>query len=275
MNPRRAPRPRPPRDPVPDAASTSPRPDAADAVVDAAFARWRGAYDGITPAPDFLARARRAAHAATRRRRRPAAAALAAAVCTAFVGAFLATRIAARVAGGWTDAPPTGAVACAGTQGPVAVAAPSAVRGDASGAPARRPRPDRLVADTSPAGADGAARLASLLASATALPRPDAATREAWVLASFDPDPRVREAAALLLALAHPAAPSPVPPPPTAATDATTAPAAVVPAAADPATDDLAGEDRAAVVPAEGEAATRVPTAVAPTTVGAAVGRAP
>ena len=35
MNPRRAPRPRPPRDPVPDAASTSPRPDAADAVVDA------------------------------------------------------------------------------------------------------------------------------------------------------------------------------------------------------------------------------------------------
>ncbi len=69
-------------------------------------------------------------------------------------------------------------------------------------------------------------RLGSLLASATALPRPDAATREAWVLASFDPDPRVREAAALLLALAHPAAPSPAASPPTAATDAAADPAA-------------------------------------------------
>jgi hypothetical protein len=74
-------------------------------------------------------------------------------------------------------------------------------------------------------------RLASLLASATALPRPDAATREAWVLASFDPDPRVREAAALLLALAHPAAPSPVPPPPTATTDPAADPAAGEPCA--------------------------------------------
>ncbi|MFO0932505.1 MAG: hypothetical protein U1E39_07320 [Planctomycetota bacterium] len=227
MNPRRAPR--PPRTRRPDPASTSARPEASDALVDAAFARWRDVYDGIAPAPDLVARARRAADAAMRRRRRPAAAAIAAAVCTAFVGAFLATRIAARVAGGWTDAAPTGPVACAGTQGPVAVAARSAVREDASGAPATRPYPDRLVADARPAVADGAARLASLLASATALPRPDAATREAWVLASFDPDPRVREAAALLLALAHPAAPSPLPPPPSAATDAAADPAAGTP----------------------------------------------
>lgn len=269
MNPRRAPRSRPPRARTPETAST-PSPDGADPLLDDAFARWRRAYDGIRPAPDLLARARRAADAAMRRRRRPARAAFAAAVLTAFVGAFLVTRVAGRLAGGWNDAAPTGPVVCAGTQGPVAVAARTAVPQHPSGAPALRARLDRFAPVPGPIAADGAARLATLLASATALPRPDAATREAWVLASFDPDPRIREAAALLLALAHPA--SPVAPPPAVATDATderddpdaVGPvafdrAAVGPAAVDPADGDPAEADPAGVDPADVDAAAADP----------------
>ncbi|MBL9085837.1 MAG: hypothetical protein JNM10_01725, partial [Planctomycetia bacterium] len=86
-------------------------------------------------------------------------------------------------------------------------------------------------ADAQPAPADARGRLAALLASATALPRPDAAVREAWVLASFDPDPRVREAAALLLALAETTSPPPTPPPSPAARGAPVDAAAGTPAA--------------------------------------------
>jgi|GEM_PF-3354090 len=137
----------------------------------------RLAYRALTPAPDLVARVG-AAIRAPRRQRRRAAFAVIVSVVTAFVGGYA-------MRGGPLPLGPDDHVGC--------VAA--ATHGGAS--------PRRVVAPPA------TTRLATLLSGAVALPRPDAATRQAWTLATFDPDPRVREAATLLLALANDGAAAP------------------------------------------------------------------
>lgn len=158
-------------------AGARPRPESASHD---ALDHLRAAYHTLAPSPDLVARVARAIRApahrglAARRRRRGITV-----VGTVLLG-LLAGFVGARLAGIADDARDRPVLA--GTRAPSALAAPE---------PRDAP----------------ATRLASLLATAVALPRPDAATRHVWTLATFDPDVRVREAAALLLLLAAPVPP--------------------------------------------------------------------
>lgn len=194
MNPRRAPIPHAriarvrrrsgaTRPEGPPSASAAPRPDG---VLRDALADLRAAYHRQLPAPDLAARVGRAIREPalrplpTRPRRRRVGLALVATVVTGllcgYVGGYLGGDLGGRLAG---------------------------PRDEGGAAPLRASCAAPALSTPAPREA-AATRLASLLASAIALPRPDAATRRAWILATFDPDARVREAAALLLALAAP-----------------------------------------------------------------------